>query len=67
MLQEYKILFSETPPELNDKVNELIKQGWELFGVPFIRHNWFLQTMVKYKEEEATYSFKIGGEMITQE
>ena len=33
---EYKICVSETPQQLAGQVNELLSEGWELHGHPFV-------------------------------
>lgn len=51
----YKLVLSYGVEELNEKVNGLILEGWEIYGSPFIR-KWayhdddYFQAMVKYDD-----------------
>jgi len=36
MTFEYKLCAAETAAELNRQVNELLKDGWSLYGNPFV-------------------------------
>ena len=50
---EYKILESFDTDELEDKANELLKDGWELYGQLVIRRNGYVyQTMNKREKNE---------------
>lgn len=48
---EYKILYKPHPSLLDEEVNESLRQGWELYGSPFIDKELYVhQTMVKYED-----------------
>lgn len=55
---EYKLLVANFVEDLNDNVNESIKDGWQPYGNPFTvqRENYnlfyFTQAVVKYEEEK---------------
>jgi hypothetical protein len=56
-VSEYQVIREKTEIVLQQKVNRLIRQGWEpiggisaaAFGVSPVGGNSFLQAMVKYK------------------
>ena len=50
---EYKILESFDTDELEYKANDLLKDGWELYGQLVTRHNGYVyQTMIKREKNE---------------
>lgn len=44
---EYQILFSDTATALAAEVQSRLKEGWTLFGYPFVGNGVFYQAMTK--------------------
>ncbi|EER75589.1 DUF1737 domain-containing protein [Weissella paramesenteroides] len=44
---KYELLWAPMVGRLNDEVNELIKDGWKLYGSPFSDDQAVYQAMVK--------------------
>jgi hypothetical protein len=49
---EYTTAFQILPSELDKRVNDLIADGWQPFGVPYVgKPGYLMQAMVKYKKD----------------
>ena len=48
----YTILFAEEPRDLEEKVEEYLEDGWELYGYPFADSNYVHQAMIIKKDKE---------------
>jgi len=50
---EYIVVY-ETLKNLEKEVNKKLKNGWFLYGNPFIKSDYFAQAMVKKTKKEKT-------------
>lgn len=49
---EYKIIMAENWNELEHKVKEYIKEGWQPFGYFFVSETYvIIQPLIKYEKE----------------
>jgi len=55
IMKEYKLVEADDSDELSEKVSELLKEGWELYGQPFIisYHLHCYQAVVKSYDQAA--------------
>ena len=44
---EYKLLYETSSPKLDTTVNGYLKNGWELYGCPFISSDYRYQAVIK--------------------
>jgi hypothetical protein len=35
MIKEYRLVLGKSSQDLSQKINEMIRQGWEIYGDPF--------------------------------
>lgn len=54
--REYMTICEESPLAFDSVINNLLRQGWELYGYPYtavdVGKHFFCQAMVRYKKEE---------------
>ena len=48
-VSDYKIITSGSADEVGKFVNADLKNGYELYGPPFVGNNWIGQAIVKYE------------------
>jgi hypothetical protein len=55
-MSEYMTICEESPLAFDSVINNLLRQGWELYGYPYsvidVGEQYFCQAMVRYKKEE---------------
>lgn len=44
---EYKLVVAEYAVDLTDKINKWLRQGWSLYGDPFLGEGYLYQAMTK--------------------
>jgi hypothetical protein len=47
---EYELVARDNLEKLNQRINELIGQGWQLYGSPAVKGDYWAQAMVKPQE-----------------
>ena len=56
LMSEYMTICEESPLAFDSVINNLLRQGWELYGYPYtavdVGKYFFCQAMVRYKKEE---------------
>lgn len=54
--EQYMTICEESPSAFDSAINNLLRQGWELYGYPYtavdVGKYFFCQAMVRYKKEE---------------
>jgi hypothetical protein len=57
-LEEYTLVFDSVSANFIDRINELIKKGWKLYGSTYYKGDTssHCQAMIKYKEKFNSYS-----------
>jgi hypothetical protein len=55
-MSDYMTICEESPLAFDSVINNLLRQGWELYGYPYtavdVGKHFFCQAMVRYKKEE---------------
>lgn len=62
--KKFDLLAEATNGKLTNDVNVRLKQGWELYGFPFIEDGLFFQAMVNINEDNAENREKHYGNNI---
>ena len=50
---EYKLCAAQTADDLNRQVNELLRDGWALYGNPFTSNGTYCQAVTKMPKKVA--------------
>lgn len=50
---EYRLCAADSAAKLNDEVNGLLRDGWALYGNPFVNGSMFCQAVTKMPKKVA--------------
>ena len=50
--KKYNSIFAENPRQLDERVNEALQDGWDLYGNPYYCEGYVAQAVIKIVKRE---------------